>query len=110
MEPPANLKWLEPWEPVTGAAVGLVQEFKKELVSGHVLHGIPVAAVGRRIDCDDVLFVTSDPTKRLAVVHLTWSGHAQSNAKWPATVVCKDWQDWIARCLVPDHKAYTEND
>jgi hypothetical protein len=106
IEPPGNLEWLVPWQPVTDSGDGLVRELKKELVSGHVLHGLPVAAVGPRIDCDDVLFATSDPAKRLAVVHLTWSGDAEADPKWPTTVVYKDWQDWIARCLVPDHQAY----
>jgi hypothetical protein len=107
IEPPANMEWLTPWEPVGESGDGLVRELKKELGSGHVLHGSAVAAVGRRIDCDDVLFATPDASKPLAVVHLTWSGHAETDPTWPTTAVYKDWQDWISRCLVPDHQAYS---
>ena len=45
IEPPVDLEWLEPWEPVTGSGDGLVRELKKELGSGHVLHGLEVVAV-----------------------------------------------------------------
>ncbi len=76
MEVPAETNWLEPWRPVGGGDVGLVEELRREVGAGHLLFGRETEALARRIDCDDVLFATSIPSSPLAVVHLTWSGHA----------------------------------
>jgi hypothetical protein len=99
-EVPSNLQWLTPWEPVDDSNPPLVAELKKELGSNHVLHGLEFVAIGRRVDCDDVLFGTSDQTKPLAVVHLTWTGNTEADPRWPTTAIYKDWQDWIDQCLL----------
>ena len=95
-----------------GAAQGrdeaLVNELQRELSPQHVLYGILVAAVARRIDCDDVLFATADPSKPLAVVHLTWAGKAERDPRWPSSTLYQCWQDWMERCLAPDHEKYSE--
>ena len=70
-EPPPQLEWLEPWQRFEASGDAFVRELQKEVPAQHVLHGLQVIAVARRIDCDEVLFATSDPTKPLAVVHLT---------------------------------------
>jgi hypothetical protein len=46
-----------------------------------------LVAVAQRTDCDEVLFATADPSKPLALDHLTWSGrseeaHARFEAAW----------------------------
>lgn len=107
LAPPEELEWLEPWcrlEDNDQNDVWLVKELQKEICSQHVLYGLSVMGVARRGDNDDVLFATSDPISPLAVVHLTWTGRRESDPHWPSTTLYKDWQDWIQRCLLPDHE------
>lgn len=108
-EPPPHLQWLEPWERVEAHSEGLVQELLRELRPGHVLQGLSVAAAARRVDCDDVLFATDNPAMPLAVVHLTWSGQMEPIPESPYTTGYKSWDDWIERCLLPDHREYRQN-
>jgi hypothetical protein len=106
-QPPAEIEWLRPWERLKDAGEALVAELQKELPAHHVLYGVPVIAVARRIDCDDVLFAADDTSKTLAVVHLTWAGKRERDPQWPSTLLYRDWQDWIERCLGPDNREYS---
>jgi hypothetical protein len=108
-DPPAQLEWLEPWQRLEGSGDAFVRELQKEIAPRHVLHGLSVIAVARRIDRDDVLFATHDPTKALAVVHLTWASRSETDPQWPFTTLYESWQDWIDRCLLPDHEEYSGN-
>ena len=104
---PENIKWLAPWQPLSTSGEGFVRELKRELSSEHILFGIPVAALARRSDCDDVLFGTVDPMKPLSVVHLTWRGQSERGSAWPSATIYTDWQDWIERRMIPDHEECT---
>jgi hypothetical protein len=106
-EIPAHIEWLKPWERLQGSGEAFVNELQTELPYDHALHGVAVVAVARRIDCDDVLFATADPAKPLAVVHLTWAGRTEGDARWPTTTLFHDWQDWVERRLLPDHREYS---
>ena len=106
-EIPAQIEWLKPWERLQDSGEAFVKELQKELPSDHALHGVAVVAVARRIDCDDVLFATADPSKQLAVVHLTWASRSERDARWPFTTLFHDWQDWVERCLLHDHREYS---
>lgn len=103
---PGDLVWLDPWEPVTGSGDPFVRELRRELSEGHALHGVPLVAVARRMECDEVLFATSDVDMPLAVVHLTWRSQAESDPRWPHTATYEGWRDWIERCLLPEHRDY----
>lgn len=103
---PATLKWLEPWEPVKDSGEVFVIELRKEFANQHVLFDVPVKAIARHIGCDDVLFATGDPENPLAVVHLTWASRTESDPQWPYTTLYNNWQDWIERRLLPDHREY----
>jgi hypothetical protein len=103
---PNDVEWSEPWQPVDDEETALADELRRELSSNHALFGREVAAVARRIDCDDVLFLVSDPAHPLAVVHLTWKGSQEREPVWPFTRRYRSWQDWIERCLLPDHRDY----
>jgi hypothetical protein len=109
-EPPPQLEWLDPWQRLEGSYDGFVRELQKEVPPLHVLHGLSVVAVARRIDCDDVLFVTANPAMPLAVVHLTWTGRTESDPRWPHTTSYKSWEDWTERCLLTDHHEYCGGD
>jgi hypothetical protein len=105
-EPPPEIEWLKPWESLRGSGDNLVKELNRELNSEHVLHGMVVAALARRIDCDDVLFATANSELPLAVVHLTWTGRRKRDPNWPQTTCYTGWPDWVERCLLPDHEQY----
>jgi hypothetical protein len=74
--------WMTPWVEVVNAAA-LEEELRREVAAGHLLFGLPVTAVARRRDCDDVLFKVLDGTNRYAVVHLTWRGCPGNDPRWP---------------------------
>jgi hypothetical protein len=109
-EVPDDIKWLAPWQPVKSAGDNLVKELRQELSEYHILHGVRVVAVARRVDRDDVLFTTADPAKPLAVVHLTFTGDREREPQWPWTTIYNNWQDWIDRCMLPDHWHYAQDE
>ncbi len=51
-------------------AIGLERVAKS--VPDHELYGLPVPAIARPVDTDDVLNAIEDGTGRVADVHLTW--------------------------------------
>src|SRR5436309_988870 len=74
------LQLVAPWEPIDeGMAIRFEEEFATEIGKGHPLYGVPVRAVGRRIDRDDVLFELLRHLCDYAVVHLTWSGREDNS-------------------------------
>jgi hypothetical protein len=95
-----NLRWLEPWY---STSPGLESELEKEISSAHPLFGHKAVSVGRRGDCDDVLFFLPDNSFPLAVVHLTWTGERETNPELPQTTFYSSLDDWIDRCMKPDH-------
>jgi hypothetical protein len=103
-EIPPELEWLEPWERLEGSGENFVRVLQNEIPPDHILHDVPVKAVAHRIDCDDVLFVTADPSKPLAWVHLTYRQSRETDPRWPSTAIFQSWQDWVEGCLIPDHE------
>lgn len=67
------IDWLEPWEPLCTAPDSFENELYNEVGGKHILFGRKVSAIGRRYDCDDVLFRVFDADFNYAVVHLTYS-------------------------------------
>ncbi len=102
---PEDIEWLEPWMPEFDEEGQLAEELRKVVCDRNFLFGVNVRAVGRRIDCDDVLFVTDDPHRPIAVVHLTWK--FETDPTWPFTNIYKGWQGWIENCMMKDHSDYT---
>ncbi len=89
----ANINWLIPWHSIEDGTRddGMVQELRREICDRHVLYGLPVRPVGRRQDCDDVLFELLDGSGRLAVVHLTYSRYPEPDPRWPNTTMFNGW-------------------
>ncbi len=81
-------------------------ELYKEVGTSHVLYGKMVTAVGRRYDCDDVLYQVHDAEFRYAVVHLTYSTKREENSDVPCTIIYIDLNDWINRGMKPDNEDY----
>ena len=87
MEIPAS-QWLDPWIPVSSGGA-LEQELATELPARHILKGVSVRAIARRLDNDDVLFELSGHEKPLAVVHLSY--RRESDRQLPWTVLFDSW-------------------
>jgi hypothetical protein len=100
------MEWLEPWYSIADEpeqTEGLVRELRRELSSGHVLFGLPMRAIARRQDCDDVLFSIEDGTGRAAVVHLTWTRSPPESPPWPGSAVYDSLDQWIVLGMQADH-------
>jgi len=100
------VEWLAPWHSVAddpSQLAGMERELRRELSAGHPLYGLPVRTLGRRQDCDDVLFAVEDGTGRVAVVHLTWTSQPPERPPWPGTVVYPSFEAWVAEGMRPDH-------
>jgi hypothetical protein len=107
------MTWLEPWCSVADKrdlADGLVRELQRELATDHPLFGLPVEAVGRRCDCDDVAFRLLDGSGRFAVVHLTWIRNPPDRPPFPWTTIFESCDQWIAERMLSDDKEYMELD
>ena len=99
-----DLQWLEPWGPTSA---GLEAELARELGPTHPLFGRKAISVGRRADCDDVLFFLPDNPLPLAVVHLTWTGRREKKPEWPHTTFYASVEDWVERGMKADHCEFT---
>jgi hypothetical protein len=88
MELEREVDWGIGWAPVPDCA-GLQRELDRELAAEHPLSTARPTIFGRCLVCDDVVVRLTDPADgpELAVVHLTWSGRAESvtadGAAWP---------------------------
>ena len=91
-----GVEWARGWfaiePPEDGHAVEA--ELRRELKPGHPLFGVPLAAIGRRYDRDDVLVEFRDGSRRVAVVHLTWAGERE-RPPWPATACFESFAAWL---------------
>ena len=68
--------------------------------AGHVLFGRKVQTIGRRQDCDDVLFYLGESVPQFAVVHLTYA--RETRPEWPNTSLFDTLDAWIQQCMTPD--------
>jgi hypothetical protein len=64
------IEWTTPWRALdeTRELNGIQRELEREITPEHPLHGKGAKAVGRRIDCDDIVVCLQDGT--YANVHL----------------------------------------
>jgi hypothetical protein len=75
-------------------AVRLHAELKRELSSLHPLFGVKAICIARREGRDDFLFSLQSHSKRVAVVHFTWS--KEKTADFPWTTFFNSAEDFIA--------------
>jgi hypothetical protein len=74
----------------------LEEELEKELSKGHPLADLPIKIVAKRDDQDDVLVTLGGGENgRVAEVHLTWSGRAEADPRWPSTVIFESIGEWL---------------
>jgi hypothetical protein len=97
IQAPDNLPLPPTWQPLTtDRAKLLLAELRAELPAGHVLQGVPVHAVAEAVGNDDVLFRHCNDPVRFTVVHLTYRGRPELDARSPAVRVDGSWLEFIA--------------
>lgn len=101
-----DINWLEPWDSLCTDPNFFENEFYTEVGEQHILYDRKVTVTGRRYDCDDFLFQVHDSEYGFAVVHLTYSKMREKDPNYPRTKLYKDLNDWINRCMIPDHSEY----
>ena|SRR5579883_3521300 len=69
------------------------------------LYGVPVRAIGRRIDRDDVLFGLLRHLCDWAVLHLTWSGREEADPRFLSFELFLD-EELMEKCIRPAQKKY----
>ena len=86
--------FLKPWRALQDEAEGdgVVRELRLEVSDRHALARLPLRAIARREDDDDVLVETLDGSGRLAVVHLTWGKHPEPFCDFPLTTFYSSWK------------------
>ena len=73
---------------------GLAEQLAREVGDGHVLKGIKVQLLARRLDSDDAVFALADG--RVAEVHLTWRRSGpETNPRFPATMIFRSVEEWL---------------
>ena len=120
---PSEFEWRTPWIPIddptlieefgpifadpdenAAPAPTLAEELHREMPKGHLLYGLKVKAVAFCVaDHNEFLFVTNDPNKPIAWVHLTWS--VESDRKWPFTCIYRTIAEWVDR-MNREHNVY----
>jgi hypothetical protein len=63
-------------------------------------------AVARRQDCDDVLFVSVDEPRILAVVHLSYANRPETDPRWPRTTFFDSIDDWMECGMKADNEDF----
>ena len=107
-ELPKTFTWLSPWHPIEdershpglrGASSeepSLVKELEREMPQGHVLSGLSLKAIAYcSADPEEFLFLSNDPKKPIACVHLTWK--KETNPQWPHTDIYESAEEWLAQ-------------
>jgi len=104
------MRWLDPWCDVAELGPDFAATFERvlarEVAPGHPLYGVPVAAVGKHGGTDDVLFRLLDGSRRVAVVHLTWTRSPPERPPWPITSLFANTQAFEEERMRPDHEEF----
>jgi hypothetical protein len=78
-------------------------QMAKELLSGHILFGVPVKGLARIDGRDEYLFSLLDDTNRVVVVHLSFS--VSVTPEWPWSELYSSLSDWESRHMPSDDPA-----
>jgi hypothetical protein len=85
--------WPEGWRaPIDGEGDLFERQLLTEAGAGYALGGTGARLIARRVDRDDALYRLTDG--RIAEVHLTWRGTAESDPYWPQTEIFADLEAW----------------
>ena len=96
----AKITFPPQWELIDPDASGPFEdEYAIEIAKGHPLYGVPVKAIARRKDCDDVLFRLLRHLCEYTLVHLTWSKKEETEPKLPTFELYADDDDLVETCF-----------
>jgi hypothetical protein len=98
-----DLSRLEPWASVDNSAF-YENELKNEVGFLHPLKWKKVRTIGRRTDCDEVLYEVLSGNIKYAVVHLTYS--KKRKHRFPKTKFYTNWMDVYENRLLQDHNEW----
>ena len=98
------MEWLEPWDPIDSPqrASAFEARLGLELAPEHPLFGIPMVALAHGYG-DDILFALLDGTRRVAVVHLTWTSKPPETPPWPGFSLYSHFRVWVNDRMREDH-------
>lgn len=83
------MEWIEPWHLLDIEEQDIFNlELKKELSSEHELFSASLNAIAKSDASDDVLYVFTDGTSRVAEIHLTWTQRTEICPFPCATIYC----------------------
>jgi len=74
----------------------LTAELQRELPPEHLLGAVAVNVVAHRDGTDDILCWHRDSPERFTVVHLSWLGRTEINAKHPTVESDGTFDDFLA--------------
>lgn len=87
-----------PYEPLTAQqAERFAAELRGEVSEGHLLHGVSVQFLARRVGSDNFLTYAPDLETPWGSVHLTWLHARHGKAEcppWPATYLYASLEDF----------------
>lgn len=88
------MTWPPHWESLENSTrMALEAELQRELKVGHPLFRVPVRAICRRDNQDDVLFEVLDGSGRVAEIHMTFDGE-WAIPPCPWTCFCENFDAW----------------
>lgn len=99
-------EYIEPW--ISEYSSTYLEELYKEISEDHLLYGIALNVVARRLDKDEVLFQFKENSNKYVQVHLTWKKDKEIDPKWPKSRVYNSFEDWATEVMLIDNKEYEE--
>jgi hypothetical protein len=102
-----QIDFIEPWIAVDNERDAFEKELRRELSPQAALSAYTLRAIGRRVDCDDVLFEICGVRAEyvLALIHLTWSSKTE-RLLWPTTTFFVTAEDFINNKMLLDAQDY----
>jgi hypothetical protein len=96
-EAPERYELPEGWFwPDADEARSLHAELQREMPPGHLLYGLSVNTFATRRGTDDVLVRHEDDPDRFTVIHLSWLGRAEINARHPTVAFDGSFSGFLA--------------
>ena len=105
MHQPQN-EYYEPW--ISESSRTYLEELNKEVSEDHLLYGVALNVVARRIDKDEILFQFKENSNKYVQVHLTWKQDKEIDPKWPISRVFNSYDEWVTEVMLLDKKEYEE--
>jgi hypothetical protein len=84
------------FRPDADEVLSLHAELQRELPPGHILYGVPVLTFAMRRGNDDVLFRHRNEPNLFTVIHLSWLGRTEINARHPTVEFAGSFSGFIA--------------